>query len=155
VDGPVNFVKDNSTHVLVGAGLEYMTRIGLGIRAEAISYEEDARYAQLGVVYRTGKRSDQLTGDAQAVLDGVAYRLNECDSVPVSITAHTDSVGADSYNQGLSERRASSVATYLQSRGIDASRLNSQAFGESQPIDTNETPEGRRRNRRVELMTVQ
>lgn len=211
VDGPINYVKDNSTHVLVGAGLEYMTRIGLGIRAEAISYEEDARYAQLGVVYRTGKResrpvqivkapepeptpiptptpipvpaivvaeppapidtcsefsgtldgvnfhsdSDQLTGDARAVLDGVAYRLNECDSVPVRITAHTDSVGADSYNQSLSERRARSVVTYLQSRGIDTGRLDAQAYGESQPIDTNDTPEGRRRNRRVELMTVQ
>ncbi len=215
VDGPVNYEQDNSTHVLVGAGLEYMTRIGLGIRAEAISYEQDAQYAQLGVIYRTGKRessrpiqivkapepepvpvvvptptptpipvpavvvaepvavdtcseftgtldgvnfhsnSEQLTDDARTVLDGVAYRLNECDSVPVRITAHTDSVGADSYNQELSERRANSVATYLQSRGIDAGRLDSQAYGETQPIDTNDTPEGRRRNRRVELMTVQ
>lgn len=211
VDGPVNFVRDNSTHVLVGAGLEYMTRIGLGVRAEAIAYEEDAQYGQLGVVYRTGKRpsrrpvqivkapepkpipeptptpipvpavvvaepapvdtcsefsgtldgvnfhsdSEQLTSDAQAVLDGVASRLSECDSVPVRISAHTDSVGADSYNQSLSERRANSVSSYLQSRGIDGSRLNSEAYGETQPIDTNDTPEGRRRNRRVELLTVQ
>ena len=209
VDGDVTYVQDNGTHVLFGAGLEYMTRIGLGIRAEAISYEEDAQYAQLGVVYRTGKRqskrpvqivkapepipeptptpipvpavvvaepepvdtcsefsgtldgvnfhsdSDQLTGDARSVLDSVAHRLNECDSVPVRISAHTDSVGADSYNQNLSERRASSVANYLQSRGIDAGRLNSEAYGETQPIDTNGTPEGRRRNRRVELLTVQ
>ena len=69
----------------------------------------------------------------------------------VEVSAHTDSVGSESYNQGLSERRAQSVVDYLSARGLDRYRLNPTAFGESSPIDTNETAEGRARNRRVEL----
>lgn len=211
VDGDVEFVKDNGAHLLIGAGLEYMTRVGLGIRAEAISFEEDARYAQLALVYRTGKQqsarpveivkapepapmpiavpaivvaekvivpiepvvdtcsefsgsldgvnfhsnSANLTVEATAVLDDVANRLNECASVPVQISAHTDSMGDEAYNQNLSEQRADSVSNYLRNRGIDGERLQAEAFGESQPIDTNETNEGRSRNRRVELITLQ
>ena len=55
--GDVPFVKDNDAHVLFGAGVEYMTRLGLGLRAEGIAFEEDAQYAQLGVIYRTGRRA--------------------------------------------------------------------------------------------------
>jgi len=53
--GGVPFVQDNATHILVGLGAEYMTRSGLGLRAEYISYEEDVKYGQLGLVYRFGK----------------------------------------------------------------------------------------------------
>jgi len=210
VDGDVEYVKDNAAHVLFGAGLEYMTGIGLGLRLEGIAYEEDAQYAQLGLVYRIGNRpesriepvveapapviappvpavavvkppvlvepepvdtctefsgtldgvnfhsdSDKLTNDATQILEGVASRLNECDSVPVSISAHTDSVGAEAYNQALSERRAASVKSFLQSRGVQTDRMETTAYGETSPIDTNDTADGRRRNRRVELITVQ
>jgi len=208
--GDVPFLKENSTHFLFGAGLEYMTRVGLGLRAEAISFEEDAQFMQLGLVYRTGRRparrpvqivqapapaptpapapipvpavvvaepvapvdtceeftgtlegvnfhtdSAKLTDDAQGILDSVASRLAECTSIPVRISAHTDSVGAESYNQSLSERRADSVATYLSGQGIDGERFRTEAFGETQPIESNDTKEGRRLNRRVELITIQ
>lgn len=200
--GDVPFVKDNAAHLLFGAGVEYMTRIGLGIRAEGIAFEEDAQFAQLGVIYRTGNRkrrapvqitqevpvpvvvpepvvvaaaepepynsceisegvlegvnfhtdSAQLTDTATLVLDDVAMKLSQCGSIPVTISAHTDSVGSESYNQDLSSRRAYSVLGYLDARGIETSRMDAQAFGETQPIDTNDTPEGRSRNRRVELI---
>ena len=65
---------------------------------------------------------------------------------------HTDSVGAEAYNQDLSKRRAQSVLRYLESRGIDSSRITARAFGETQPIDSNDTAQGRSRNRRVELI---
>ncbi len=203
--GDVNFVQDNQTHLLLGAGVEYMTRLGLGLRAEGIAFDEDVQYAQLGLVYRTGKRqrnrpveivqapepapvviappvpavvvapkpvdtcsdvvgvlngvefhtdSDELTHEAQGVLNGVARRLSECTSVPVRISAHTDSRGADEYNYALSERRADSVVRFLSDYGIDPERLDAQAFGETSPIDTNDTKEGRKRNRRVELVPV-
>jgi len=69
----------------------------------------------------------------------------------VSVIGHTDNVGSDSYNQALSERRASSVAEYLISQGLEPGKVTSQGRGESQPITDNESEEGRARNRRVEL----
>ena len=64
---------------------------------------------------------------------------------------HTDSKGSESYNQNLSERRASSAAEYLQEQGLGSSRLNTVGRGESEPVATNETAEGRQQNRRVEV----
>lgn len=203
--GDVNFVKDNATHVLVGAGLEYMTRIGLGLRGEVISYDEDILYGQLGLIYRLGKQpesrpvqiveapapepivvptvpavkivepvvvaqpdpcdqfdgaleginfhtdSADLTDSSVAILSNVASTISQCER-PLRVTAHTDSIGSEAYNQALSSRRADSVVRFLTEQGIDASRLSAEAFGESQPIDTNETKAGRLRNRRVELI---
>lgn len=67
---------------------------------------------------------------------------------------HTDSTGSDQYNQGLSERRSSTVANYLVTRGVSGTRIRSQGFGESMPVANNETIEGRSRNRRVEIKIV-
>jgi outer membrane protein OmpA-like peptidoglycan-associated protein len=70
------------------------------------------------------------------------------------IEGHTDSVGGDSMNLKLSNERAGSVRVYLESKGADRGRLNSVGHGETKPIDTNRTPEGRQRNRRVEFHIV-
>jgi outer membrane protein OmpA-like peptidoglycan-associated protein len=67
------------------------------------------------------------------------------------IAGHTDSQGATSYNQKLSEQRAAAVVTYLVGKGIAADRLSSVGFGEDQPIATNKTRAGRAQNRRVEI----
>lgn len=210
-DGDVDFEQVNSTQFLFGAGLEYMTSLGLGLRLEGIAFDEDARYAQLGLIYRFGRRdrvrqvvqapvapepvvvapvpavvipapvevfepepvyvdntcsqfsgtlegvgfhtdSANLTSEAQAILEDVAFRLAECPANPVRVTAHTDSVGDDGYNQNLSRERAKSVLRFLVNRGIDINRMEARAFGETRPIDTNDTAEGRKRNRRVELI---
>lgn len=87
-----------------------------------------------------------------AILDQAVDVLKRYPNVTVDVVGHTDSVGTDEYNQGLSERRASIVYDYLTSHGIDRSRLQGpHGFGESKPIDTNKTKEGRARNRRTEL----
>jgi OOP family OmpA-OmpF porin len=92
------------------------------------------------------------TADSVAILDQAIDALNRYPDIKVELDGHTDSVGTDQYNQGLSERRAQIVADYLTSHGIDASRITAiRGFGESQPIDTNSTKEGRARNRRTEL----
>ena len=78
-----------------------------------------------------------------------------CPSRSVSVEGHTDATGADAYNQSLSERRAHAVLDYLAGKGVDASRLSAQGFGEGAPIAPNETREGRTLNRRVELRLVQ
>lgn len=205
--GPVPFVKDNATHLLLGVGVEYMTPIGVGLRAEGISFDEDVQYAQLALMYRTGRKQEirrpklaeapppppppviaaaiapppppppkpmpvldpcaglsgvlegvgfhtdsaGLTSESILILDDVAYTLSQCKEAQVEISAHTDSVGSEQYNQSLSERRAQSVVDYLSTRGLVRDRLNPVAYGETSPIDSNATPEGRKRNRRVEL----
>ena len=70
----------------------------------------------------------------------------------VSIEGHTDAVGSDEYNQRLSERRAGSVQAFLNSQGIGNAIVGTAGFGESRPVASNGTPEGRQQNRRVELV---
>jgi outer membrane protein OmpA-like peptidoglycan-associated protein len=84
-------------------------------------------------------------------LNAIADRLNETPNVRVAVQGHTDSVGPAAYNQGLSERRAQSVANYLAGRGVSRDRMEVSGFGETRPIATNETREGRAQNRRVEI----
>ncbi len=93
-----------------------------------------------------------LRPDAVAILSEAVSILQKYPELRVEVAGHTDSVGTDGYNQGLSERRAAAVYEYLTSNGIDASRLaGPNGFGESRPIDTNDTSDGRARNRRTEL----
>jgi len=92
------------------------------------------------------------TADSVAILDQAIDTLKRNPDVRVEVDGHTDSVGTDAYNQKLSERRAKGVYDYLTSHGIDASRMDGpKGFGKTQPIDTNDTAEGRQRNRRTEL----
>jgi outer membrane protein OmpA-like peptidoglycan-associated protein len=70
----------------------------------------------------------------------------------LQIEGHTDSVGSDEFNQQLSERRADSVRDFLAEQGVPASAITARGFGKSQPVASNDTPEGRQRNRRVELV---
>ncbi len=88
--------------------------------------------------------------DAAVILDE-AVRILGSSGPSVSVEGHTDAIGTDAYNQGLSERRANSVKTYLVEHGVDGSRLSTAGYGESRPIASNQTREGRALNRRVEL----
>jgi len=92
--------------------------------------------------------------DAADTLDEAANILRDEPDVEVSVDGHTDDVGTDAYNQGLSERRAKSVVVYLAQHGVSASRLHAQGFGESRPVATNATDDGRAQNRRVELNII-
>jgi OOP family OmpA-OmpF porin len=90
--------------------------------------------------------------DAAVILDEAVRILGTGSGAAVSIEGHTDWIGTDAYNQGLSERRANSVMNYLVDHGVDASRLSTAGYGESRPIASNQTREGRALNRRVELL---
>lgn len=85
-------------------------------------------------------------------LDKVAGLLQEYNQTTVEIIGHTDSVGSDTYNQELSQRRADSVADYLASRGVAPQRLATAGRGESEPRASNDTESGRQLNRRVEMV---
>lgn len=92
------------------------------------------------------------TADSIAILDQAVEVLQRNPDVKVELDGHTDSVGSDAYNQKLSERRAQIVNDYLVAHGVNASQITGVVgFGESKPIDTNATKEGRARNRRTEL----
>ena len=95
--------------------------------------------------------SDALTTEAKAILDGIAKSLAAQTAVKVQVTGHTDSLGPQSYNLTLSQKRAKSVIAYLTSTGVAADRLSSEGEGEFSPIASNDTEEGRAKNRRVEF----
>jgi outer membrane protein OmpA-like peptidoglycan-associated protein len=95
--------------------------------------------------------SSDLRPDFMSTLNSVALVLKEYDKTILEVAGHTDNVGADQYNQALSERRAQSVATYLENQGILARRMMTVGAGESRPVASNDTEEGRQTNRRVEL----
>ena len=88
------------------------------------------------------------------VLNSVGKVLAEYNKTVVEVAGHTDSTGTDAYNQSLSERRAASVARYLQSQGVSGQRVITVGMGESRPVADNTTPGGRQQNRRVEITMV-
>ena len=98
--------------------------------------------------------SADISASFYPVLDSVALVLQEYNKTLVEVAGHTDSTGAESYNQALSQRRASSVSAYLSSRQVRADRLISVGAGETRPIATNDTAAGRQQNRRVEITIV-
>lgn len=89
--------------------------------------------------------------DARPVLDEAVQLLKDEGTAAIVSEGHTDSVGSDAYNMRLSNRRADSVKRYLADHGVAASRISTEGFGESKPVATNATADGRQQNRRVEL----
>ncbi len=98
--------------------------------------------------------SSSLKPQFRNTLDEIGISLNQYPNSLIDVYGHTDSTGSDQYNQALSERRASTVANYMVMRGVSATRIRSQGFGETMPIADNETIEGRASNRRVEIKIV-
>lgn len=95
--------------------------------------------------------SARLTSSSTAMLDQGVKILKRHSDLKVEIAGHTDSQGDETYNQGLSERRAQAVAEYLIAHGANAANISVKGYGESQPVADNGTKEGRAANRRVEL----
>lgn len=89
--------------------------------------------------------------DAVPVLDEAVETLKAEGGIAVIVDGHTDSVGSEAYNQRLSQRRADAVRQYLVQHGIPSGRVTSEGFGESRPVASNDTEDGRAQNRRVEL----
>ena len=89
--------------------------------------------------------------DGKRDLDQAAAKMSGVDVEMVIATGHTDSIGTEAYNQKLSERRANAVKAYLVSKGVPASKITTLGKGETQPVATNKTKEGRAKNRRVDV----
>ncbi len=127
-------------------------------RMAAAKADVDACQAKLTAVM-TGKTILFDTNKANikkasfSLLTEITTVINECHSkIPdsrIAVSGHTDSRGSDAYNLALSQRRADSVKTYLINAGVDASIITSTGYGETQAIASNDTPEGRAKNRRI------
>jgi OOP family OmpA-OmpF porin len=88
------------------------------------------------------------------MLDAAVKVLKRNPDLKIEIQGHTDSIGSEAYNKGLSERRAKAVMRYFAEKGVNVSRMKAVAYGLTRPIATNKTREGRAQNRRVELTPV-
>ena len=115
--------------------------------------DEAGRIVTHGILFDSG--SDKIKGESYKTLADIGALLNENPTLRLSIEGHTDSDGAEDYNMTLSQKRAASVRDYLIANyKIVPERLESKGWGESKPIDTNDTPEGKANNRRVELVKL-
>jgi len=158
--------KDRTQMMLKGAGIGAVTGGSVGLYMDK---QEDKLRKQLqgsGVsVTREGDNiilnmPSNITFDSNSynlkpqfynTLDSVVLVLNEYKSTMITVMGHTDSTGSKELNQNLSVNRALSVANFLSSKGVAQQRLAASGYGEAFPIASNDTPEGRAQNRRVEV----
>jgi outer membrane protein OmpA-like peptidoglycan-associated protein len=96
--------------------------------------------------------STMLTHQSRTALNDAASVFMEYAKTAIIAQGHTDSSGSEPYNQGLSEKRASSVMGYLVAQGVEGQRITAVGYGETHPVDTNDSTTGRSRNRRVDLL---
>ena len=114
--------------------------------AQPVLFTFDSRTLQFEL-----DRAELMPGSKEALVAVVDY-LRELPEVIVTIAGHTCWLGTEAHNQKLAEQRAKAVANFIVSQGIGPDRLVVEAFGEAQPVATNQTEEGRKRNRRVEVV---
>lgn len=159
--------RNDRTEKILGAGIGAVAGAGIGNYMD--QQEKKLRERTAGTGIEVDRQGDQLVlnmpGDVtfdhnsalvkaqfRGALDNVASTLAEYPSTYIDVYGHTDSTGSDSYNQGLSERRAGSVADYLGGRGINRARMATMGFGETQLKCVPEYSEADRQcNRRVEI----
>jgi outer membrane protein OmpA-like peptidoglycan-associated protein len=115
----------------------------------AAELTRDCHVALYGVLFDFNKVS--LKPESDAVLSRVAKVLGAASALKVEVQGHTDSIGSDDYNLKLSDARAASVMAWLTAHGVAAVRLSAKGYGETRPVASNDTDDGRAKNRRVEI----
>jgi outer membrane protein OmpA-like peptidoglycan-associated protein len=158
--------KERRERALIGAGVGALTGAGVGAYMDKQEAKLRAQLQGTGVsVTRSGNdlilnmpgnitfktASADLNASFFRVLDSVSLVLKEYDKTLIDIEGHTDSDGSDTYNQQLSLERATSVGSYLNSRGVNGQRIVTYGAGEVRPIASNDNAAGKQQNRRVEL----
>ena len=161
--------RRDRTEKIVGAGIGALAGAGVGYYMDEQERKLREQTAGTGInVVRDGNNlvldmpseitfgvdSSNIDAGFRDTLDQVASTLKQYEKTYVDVMGHTDSTGSDAYNQALSERRASAVADYLSSRGVQSARLATRGYGESQPKASNLDAAGRSANRRVEIRLV-
>ena len=160
---------ERKKRALVGAGLGALAGAGVGtyqdrqeaalrkeLEATGVSVTRSGDNITLNMPGNITFKTDSADLNASffEVLNSVGKVVNEFEQTVIEVAGHTDSTGSDQYNQELSQRRADAVAAYLKTRSVRGDRIITVGAGEGHPIASNDTPEGRQRNRRVELTLV-
>ena len=96
-------------------------------------------------------KSAELKSESYLILDKIIEVIKKYEEYSVVVEGHTDNIGSKSYNQTLSDERASNVSNYLTSKGLNSSALTLKGYGEENPVASNENEEGRSKNRRSEI----
>ena len=163
------FKGDDRRNALIGAGIGMLAGAAVGQYLDQQQRELEASLAGSGAqVVRQGDQlvvnlpasitfdvdSAQINPGSYSTLDQLAATLQRYPQSYVDVVGHTDSTGSEQYNQTLSEQRAQSVANFLRSNGVAPARIAAYGQGETQPIATNATAEGRQANRRVEVRII-
>lgn len=158
--------RDSRNGALIGAGIGALAGGAIGNYMDNQEAELRAQLQGTGIsVTRVGDRiilnmpsnitfatdQDQVMPQFYPTLNSVAIVLRKFEKTLIDVNGHTDSTGSVAHNEALSERRASSVANYLNSQGVDPRRVSALGFGPSQPVASNATADGRAQNRRVEI----
>ena len=161
--------RNDRTEKILGAGIGALAGAGIGTYMDAQERKLREQTAGTGVaVVREGDNlvlrmpsgisfahdDATLQPQFQPVLNDVASTLAAYPKTYIDVLGHTDSDGSDAYNQGLSERRARAVGDYLSAHQVKPARIAIRGYGESQPIASNMTEEGKAKNRRVEIRIV-
>jgi len=120
----------------------------------SVSQTSPAAFPDLGTVHFEADQAT-LTTEGEATLQRAARAMKGNPNVHLRLEGYADSTGDAAHNESLSDRRTKTVADYLQSQGIDRSRLTGAGFGAERPVDTNATAPGKAENRRVELFSQQ
>lgn len=146
IDKLKHFHKDN------GAGYCADEAKKMAEPAPAPAPQVTKRNISLGAHALFNHDRSNLRPEGKRELDAVAAKLKSFSSVRgINVVGHTDSQGTDAYNQGLSERRAASVRQYLISKGVNGNLITASGKGETSPVASNATKEGRQQNRRVDI----
>lgn len=159
--------QEGRTNALIGAGIGGLAGAGIGNYMDRQETAMREAMSDSGVgVRRQGNdlllimpgdvtfdtNSSSIKSNFYSILNDAAEVLNRYPATYVDVVGHADSTGADAYNQTLSEQRAVSVGSYLISQGVLRDRFYIAGMGERSPIASNDTAEGRARNRRVEIL---
>ena len=144
---------------LAGAGIGRMMDNQEAEMRQALAQSEEVAIRREGDLLALTLKGDvTFDVDSDVVLPGLYNELDRIAQILIKypqtsivVEGHTDSTGSDTYNQALSERRAWSVQRLLTERGVSPARITAIGYGESRPVATNDTPEGRQMNRRVEI----
>ncbi|SFS04590.1 OmpA family protein [Sphingomonas jatrophae] len=161
--------RRDRTEKIVGTGIGAIA--GAAVGGYMDRQEQELRRKTAGTGVNVVREGDQIKLDIPAgitfdtnsyaikpefrsTLDQVASTLSDYPQTIIDVYGHTDSTGNDAINVPLSQNRARSVADYLSTRGVAPARMATQGFGASQPIASNDTPDGRSQNRRVEVRIV-
>ena len=153
VQRPIKYIGmgiESSGHVPNDKIMFTNFRLAEGGKSIKSALDTDGKIVTHGILFDTGK--DVIKPESLPTLKMILGLLEGDPSLKFSIEGHTDNQGNKAINQPLSEKRAAAVMAWLSGKGIDSARLKTKGFGDSMPIDTNGTPEGRANNRRVEFV---